>query len=285
MLGSLLRALVGRRSFRQLWATAYCRSALAGMRALEIGGPSPMLGLAGQLPVYDVLSSLDNCLYSRSTIWTGDVQKGNTFVYLPGKEPGMQVIAEASDLRAIPDASYDCVIACHCLEHIANPFAALGEWKRILKWGGLLLLILPHKEGTFDWRRPITPLQHMIDDFEQQIFEDDLTHLPEILRLHDLSKDPGAGTGEQFRKRSLKNYIYRALHHHVFDTITAVMTVDYAGFQVLQVDPIKPCHIIILAQRTLESRENAPFMDRRAGFFRRSPFQLDRKLPSRPSLC
>jgi len=56
--------------------------------------------------------------------------------------------------------------------------------------------------------------------------EEDLTHVPEILELHDLSRDEGAGTREQFRQRCLANHVHRALHHHVFDTMAALAKVN-----------------------------------------------------------
>jgi hypothetical protein len=234
-----------------------------------------MLDDAGPIPIYDVLGSLDNCLYSGSTIWTGEVREGNTFLYHSGKEPGAQIICDARDLYPIKDASYDSVLACHCLEHIANPLRALAEWKRVLKADGLLLLILPHKDGTFDWRRPITTLAHMVQDYENAIGEEDLTHLPEILELHDLSKDEAAGTKEQFRQRCLANHINRAMHHHVFDTIAAMAMVNHAGLKILRVDTLKPCHIIILASRTDRTADNSRFLQRQGKHWSRSPFPSD----------
>lgn len=94
----------------------------------------------------------------------------------------------------IEDGSYDCVIASHCLEHIANPIKALREWRRVLRSNELLLLILPHRDHTFDWRRPATTIEHMKSDYEDDVSESDMTHLDEVLSLHDLSRDPGAGT-------------------------------------------------------------------------------------------
>ena len=31
--------------------------------------------------------------------------------------------------------------------------------------GGALLLVVPHREGTFDHRRPVTELEHLVADF------------------------------------------------------------------------------------------------------------------------
>jgi hypothetical protein len=145
-----------------------------------------------------------------------------------------------------------------------------------LKKNGLLLLILPHKDGTFDWRRPTTTLAHMIEDYERGVGEDDLTHLQEVLQLHDLSRDPDAGRKEEFRIRCEENRIHRAMHHHVFDTMTAVATVSYAGFRILRVDNLLPFHIIILGQRTAQKPDNRTFMKSGSAYRLRSPFPSDR---------
>src|SRR5437016_2058920 len=167
---------------------------------------------------------------------------------------------EGSGLLEIGDSNYDCVLSSHTLEHIANPLQALKEWKRVLRKEGPLLLLLPHKDGTFDWRRPPSTMAHLIEDYSRNIGEDDLTHLSEVLELHDLSKDPPAGSFENFRSRCLENYAFRAMHHHVFDTPTAVAMLDYAGFQMLRVTHLKPFHIILVAQCCDRVPDNKAFL-------------------------
>ena len=266
-----------RRSLRRtVPGLATYRNALAGKRGLELGGPSEIFGDVGILPVYACLSHLDNCLYSAQTLWTGKVESEDGFKYHDKKGKGTQFICDASDLHPIPSSQYDFILASHCLEHIANPLRALAEWKRVLKPGGYLLLILPHKDETFDWRRPTTELAHMTADYESGIGEDDLTHLPEILKLHDLKRDRAAGTREQFHERCRANATKRAMHHHVFATPTAVALVDAASFQILQVQPRKPFHIIILAQAGEAVRDNSAFLASNAAYLGKSPFRSDR---------
>ena len=252
------------------------RDFLVGKQGLELGGPSGILSDEGFLPVYRYLKSLDNCLYSSSTIWTGNVSEGGTFEFHPSKAKGNQIICEASDLAPISNETYECVLASHCLEHVANPLRALGEWMRVLRPDGLLLLILPHREGTFDWRRPVTTLEHMISDRENNVGENDLTHLAEILELHDLSRDKAAGSMEQFRQRCMDNYSKRAMHHHVFDTLSTIRMLDYCNFQILRVDNVKPYHIVILARRWQTYPDNAEFLGPKAEYRRTSPFLADR---------
>lgn len=253
------------------------RCELAQRCTLEIGGPSQFFGDDGPLPLYQALGSVDNCLYSTTTIWTDDVREGQTFKYHAHKPDGRQFVCEASDLKAIENSSYECVLACHCLEHLSNPLLALREWKRVLKDDGFLLLVLPHKDGTFDYRRTTTTLAHMISDFENNVAESDLTHLPEILALHDLERDKEAGTKEQFRERCLKNYTTRAMHHHVFETKSAVALIDVAGFQVIRVQTVRPFHIVILGMKTRGRLDNGEFLTANPEYCRRSPFPSDHK--------
>lgn len=265
-----------RRSFRRTLPTLNIyRSLVSNKNGLEIGGPTNLFTDEGSLPIYGVLRSLDNCLFSSQCIWAGQVPVGAKFEFHPKSKPGELIISEASNLKCIGNSTYEVIFASHCLEHLANPLRALAEWKRVLNEDGLLLLILPHKEGTFDWRRSTTPLAHMISDFERGLEEDDVTHLEEILRLHDLEKDKAAGTPEQFRQRCLQNFANRAIHHHVFSTPTAVDLIDLAGFKIIRVDNAKPYHIIILARSSQGEPDNTEFLSPKAEYRSRSPFPGD----------
>jgi SAM-dependent methyltransferase len=130
---------------------------------------------------------------------------------------------------------------------MANPIKALLEWKRVLRSGGMLLLILPHRDFTFDRRRPVTPLLHLREDFDLGTPETDLTHLAEILSLHDLSLDRGAGTEEQFRERCLNNDKFRAMHHHVFVPETTIDLLREVRFSIVRQD-VQAENIVTLAK-------------------------------------
>lgn len=252
---------------------------VGGKSGLEVGGPSEVFqGRRGILPLYPVVGSLDNCNFAASTVWQAAHVEGATFVFEPGRAPGRQFIAEASDLSAIPSARYDFVLSSHALEHCANGLKALGEWLRVLKEGGALVLLLPHREGTFDHRRPITPLEHFEADVRAGVGEDDMTHHDEILALHDLSLDPGGGTPEQFRERSARNLENRCFHHHVFDTGSALRLLDHAGVQLLAVETMAPFHIIAVARKLPPGRrpENAPFLEAGSEWRASSVFAGDR---------
>lgn len=233
---------------------------LKGKKGLEIGGPSDIFEIYGQVPVYHVVGGLDGCNFSTKTIWEGNLQEGQGYQYNKKSSTGYQYIAEASELSAIPDGKYDFVLSSHSIEHIANPLKAVRNWLRVLKKNGVLLMVVPHKEGTFDHRRPVTPFSHLLEDFKNDVGEDDLTHLPEILELHDLGMDPWAGDFESFRQRSLRNRENRCLHHHVFNTPLVIQLFDYFNLQIEAVDTLQSLHIVVIGRKTKSKVDNTPFM-------------------------
>lgn len=231
------------KAYQQHW------SCFVDKMGIEIGGPSHVFSKNGIFPVYPLALHLDNCNFNNSTVWEEFIQAGDTFVFDKHKAPGRQFIAEATSLHFLPAGAYDFVLSSHVLEHIANPIRALEQWTRLLKKEGLLVLLLPDKHETFDHRRPITSLNHLIEDYKNDTAEDDLAHLPEILSLHDLSRDPEAGDLPTFKARALDNINNRCLHHHVFDVHSAVNLVEYTGLRVESAEVIRPHHILILARK------------------------------------
>jgi SAM-dependent methyltransferase len=189
---------------------------------LEIGGPS------SYFKNYYPNIELDNVTFARKTIWG---EFGEDYI-IDGRIMGKQFICEATDLKV--ERKYDFLLSSNCIEHIANPLKAVKEWIRVLKKGGLIVVVAPRKESNFDHRREITDFRHLVLDYENNTPETDLTHLPEILELHDLPLDPPAGTLEQFKERSLRNIENRCLHHHVFDLDLLLRIYEYFDITPIQ---------------------------------------------------
>jgi SAM-dependent methyltransferase len=206
------------------------RPLVEGMRGIEVGGPSTVFRTA--LPLYRFVGQLDGVNFATDTIWEGHLDSATPFAY-SASGTGRQYIADATDLHEVPTATYDFLLSSNCLEHVANPIKALVEWRRVLRPRGTLVLVLPNQKSNFDHRRPVTAMDHLLDDFAKNTAEDDLTHLDEILALHDLSMDPPAGNLAQFRERSLQNFENRTLHHHVFDMPLIAQMLDYLEFEML----------------------------------------------------
>lgn len=251
---------------------------LSGKNGIEIGGPSQVFTANGLFPVYPIAGNIDNCNFGGTTVWEGNIEEGSSFRFSDAKPAGRQYIAEATDMASLAAESYDFVLSSHALEHTANPIQALSEWVRLLKKEGILVLLLPHKDGTFDHRRPVSTLSHLIEDFDAKMTEDDLTHMPEILALHDLALDPEAGDMAMFKARCERNFENRCFHHHVFDTHLSICLVDYMGLQIRAVEAIQPLHILIVAQKMggNTAPNNSAYLSDSALYRRTSPFQSDR---------
>lgn len=175
---------------------------------------------------------------------------GWNYRFYENKKSGYQYICEATDLQKINDKAYDFILASHILEHTANPIKAIQEWVRVLKDEGQILIVVPHKEKTFDHNRPVTPFRHLMDDYERDVKEDDLTHLPEILELHDLEIDAPAGDAISFKKRSLCNCRNRCLHHHVFDVDNLTKILGFLNLNIIFSGFAPPYHIFVFAEKS-----------------------------------
>jgi len=196
---------------------------------LEIGGPSNVFLNNGPIPIYSQVKSLDNLDFSNQTIW---YDRNSNLFTVNGAVLGKNFILEASNLSSIKENTYDFILSSETLQHMANPILGLFEWNRVLKIGGNLLLILPNPIKTFDHKREITMWNHLIDDYNRDMQEDDMTHYDEIILKHDLSRDRLAGNINEFRERCKKNKILRAMHQHVFDQQLAEKALLFTNFDV-----------------------------------------------------
>lgn len=111
------------------------------------------------------------------------------------------------------DATFDFILSEHTLEHIGNVLRALNEWIRVLAPGGHLVLFLPHKERTNDRLRERTTLTHLIEDFKQNVPDDDTTHVDEWV-----ANVTAAGGIPGHYRHIAKQDLARtgSIHHHVW---------------------------------------------------------------------
>jgi len=125
------------------------------------------------------------------------------------------------------DHSLDYVAASHVLEHVANPVAALAEWYRVVRPGGIIYLVVPDRRKTWDHPRPLTTVEHMLGDFLRRTTACDATHMSEFASLIDWSRfNPATPDSEIHAKREelargLRETIARGedinIHFHTFE--------------------------------------------------------------------
>jgi SAM-dependent methyltransferase len=238
-------------------------------RGLEIGGPSAVFTRFNRWPIYQLDCRLDNLDYASATIWTGSQQGMVT-----SSRFEHHFIGEATNPGEVEMGAYDFLLSSHVLEHTANPLKALTTWKALVRPGGHILIVVPHREATFDHRRPLTRLGHIRNDFVANVGEDDQTHFDEVLRLDDLSRHPEALDHDALLTRTQQNLQHRSIHHHVFDTELVLRLMDLAELRIEYVDPQLPNHICAVGRVALA--ENRDVLSPAAQWRLKSPFRSDR---------
>jgi SAM-dependent methyltransferase len=244
-----------------------------GIRGLEIGGPSACFERGGIIPVYPMMSAIDGVQPSARTTWH-DLDPAAGYV-LGGERRGELHLLDDIELGTIPDDAYGAVFCSHVIEHIANPLRALEAWRRVTVPGGYLLMVAPHMTGTFDHRRPLTPLGHMVEDLEANTGEDDLTHLEEFLENHDSERNVRGVEDPDFVSELRENARTRLLHHHTFMTASLVELLDYAGLKVLRAEARLPHDIFVIGRWAGEGERTDEGLALAAA--RSSPFRSDRR--------
>jgi len=72
------------------------------------------------------------------------------------QQAGIEIVG---DVSLLPDKSFDAVVSHHALEHVENPFGVLQQFRRILKPGGQLILVVPGEVGWYKrnrvWREEV----------------------------------------------------------------------------------------------------------------------------------
>jgi SAM-dependent methyltransferase len=72
---------------------------------------------------------------------------------------------DAQTFEGIDNDSLDFVISAHVIEHLRDPIGSIVHAMRVLKVGGIHILIVPDMRHTFDRDRPETTVEHALSDF------------------------------------------------------------------------------------------------------------------------
>lgn len=92
----------------------------------------------------------------------------------------------------LADNSFDFAIASHVLEHVPNVGLAIEELMRIVRPGGIVYVVVPHKEFCFDRDRWTTPFQHLAIEYLAAVQKISYYHYLEVefqnTEIHSLDK-------------------------------------------------------------------------------------------------
>lgn len=91
-------------------------------------------------------------------------------------EPTKVNFVATGDKLPFKDNSLDYVLSSHMIEHAFDPIATINEWFRIVKKGGYIFMIIPHKDRTFDKPRDVTSVKELTDRHSGKIRISDYAH-------------------------------------------------------------------------------------------------------------
>lgn len=122
------------------------------------------------------------------------------------------IIDDGTRLATVADESQDFVVANHFLEHTEDPIAVLETFLRVTKPGGVVYIAVPDKRRTFDAPRPVTPLEHILQDHELGPERSRREHYEEFARLVEGIAEPDVPA---HAAAAMENERYH-LHFHVW---------------------------------------------------------------------
>lgn len=158
---------------------------------------------------------LDACVIRVDRFSTNDLKR----LYLKSEELSIsqirqvQVVSKDAYYPFFDDNAFDFVVNSHVLEHVCNPGRQIMEWLRILQPGGVLYMIVPDKNYCFDRKRLLTPIEHLMHEFEDDVREVTLDHYCDY--IINTSGEQGYDCSNEFI-----NQCYEAqssIHVHTFD--------------------------------------------------------------------
>jgi ubiquinone/menaquinone biosynthesis C-methylase UbiE len=165
-----------------------------------------------------------------------------------GVKSNSQIVEDAHAMNSVADNTFDYLVTSHVIEHSPNPIRLIKELVRVVKTGGYLYNIIPHKDRIYDKDRALTTLQHLRDDFSGDVFTEDQTHLAEYACM--VEKNPDL---KQFHGKYPAGYPY--MHYHTFDLDSVRALFEAAGLEVCHARQINE-NICILSRVTALSKQS-----------------------------
>lgn len=126
--------------------SALATKLLSGLQGIEIGG-------AAHNPFGLNTKNVD-FTDQRTVFKQLEIEHCGTALHVDIVAPGDQLPFEDNQL--------DFVISSHVIEHFYDPIAAIKEWLRVTKDGGLVFMIIPHKDRIFDRDEQETTAEELI---------------------------------------------------------------------------------------------------------------------------
>jgi hypothetical protein len=133
----------------------------------------------------------------------------------------VDIVDDGERLETVAAGSQDFIIANHFLEHAEDPVGTIDTHLSKLKPGGILFYAIPDKRYTFDHRREVTTVEHMLRDHDDGPAASRSEHYDEYAAavLGDVAERARADFGE--RAQAFARQLEEgdtSIHMHTFTT-------------------------------------------------------------------
>ena len=115
-------------------------------------------------------------------------------------------------LNSLSENSIDCVFSSHSLEHSSNPIAALVDYLRVLKVGGVVYSVIPNKKHTYDNKRKLTEIDKLIEKY----LKDDWSYTLEEYRDVFANTDNNIVYDNYTEEDVVRAFNYNDGMHHIY---------------------------------------------------------------------
>lgn len=95
----------------------------------------------------------------------------------------IDIEAEAHNIP-LPNGSQDYIISSHVVEHFPDPIRAFLEWKRLLKPGGIVFMILPQPDALKEEWRPVVEIEELEKAYQEGYTVDNFPDPRVVRRSH-----------------------------------------------------------------------------------------------------
>lgn len=136
---------------------------------------------------------------------------------------------DAQTFAGLSDAAYDFALSAHVLEHLIDPLGAIAAALRVVRPGGIVMFAVPDKRYNWDSPRPVTPLAHLVRDYEtggeDTRFEGCLEH---VRYLHPQWAPPIPEERQEAEARALAEGRFDT-HYHTWTSETFAEMLDWVA--------------------------------------------------------
>ena len=153
-----------------------------------------------------------------------------------------ELVTDFTSLADITDNSLDFFVACHVIEHSRNPISSIRLALEKLKVGGQLILVVPEISRTFDRKRALTSLEHLVEDFRNPAVWRDEEHFRDFFGNAEGFYSEADGPFEAYwRSKMAEDY---SIHFHTWTHKTFLEMLKWVRGNVYNYSGLWSCGIV-----------------------------------------